>query len=945
MVQSSKWSVALACGALVLGAALAVLNALTAGAGLAMARSVPSVRAGEEPGPPAIITLTVPLTLEVGAVQGAVVAEVVDATGEFVADGTAVLLDTTLGRLGTSSLTTCDGAVTTTLETGRLAGSAKVSAKAGEIITHRLVSFLAGPPAAITVTPASSSVRVDESVPLRLAVRDEYDNPARDGISVTLTPARGVISPTTAALSGGLATVHWQNGVAGKAVVTATVGAVTGTALVEFRPGPPEGLWLLVDQPILPVDDGVTDVRARLTDRFGNLSNEVRTVLFWCDGGVLTPSSVATIGGVASTKYRAGAASGEHSLTASAGGLRAQYPISLRPADLGIALAEVAGPRGRARQTQTYPGEHLTFTLAARNRGLATARDVVLASELPDPLTAEVVAASREITDADGVPPGLLKPPGDGYHQRAWRLGDLSAGDAVTIALTGALDRGHSWSGFDALFFRSAVTTTTAEGSSEDLERTETAHVYAADLFATISLDAEASSLRPGGQLAYDIAFGNLQLLTEVGPVRITDTLPALTRYDHWQPNLGTVLQPVGKFDRESRQVVWTFDGPFGLNQGLRLWLAIEPEALPESVIENEVAIGSRIHDIEPANNERSDGGVRLHGVNLTVEVAGPETVAPGEELTYEITIRNASRQDTAHGVELVSYPPEGVQVVRTDPVGLVLLDGRVRWKLDALAAGGVRRYELVARVLDGVALGTYFRHRVEVSSRDPESHTPDNSDESWTRVVPGVPAQITVRADSATLSACTEDFTMLAAEVTDRVGHAVADGTEVRWSTTLGTLSAPESATVDGLASVALHAGRLAGRASIGAGSGGLLGQTIVVIVPGPPASLAVSTDPMKVRRSGSTTVAVNVLDGCANPVADGWPIELAVERGRFLEGSRTIVLPTVNGRVRATLVADQEPGPLRIVARYGSTRGETVLSVEDRWLVELFVPFASNW
>ena len=97
--------------------------------------------------------------------------------------------------------------------------------------------------------------------------------------------------------------------------------------------------------------------------------------------------------------------------------------------------------------------------------------------------------------------------------------------------------------------------------------------------------------------------------------------------------------------------------------------------------------------------------------------------------------------------------------------------------------------------------------------------------------------------------------------------------------------------------------------------------------------------------RRGGLTTVTVNVLDGCSIPVADGWPIQLSAQRGQFVGGGSTITLPTAGGRVQAVLMSGRAAGPLRIVARHGSTRGETVLSVEDRWAIELYMPLALNW
>jgi hypothetical protein len=141
-------------------------------------------------------------------------------------------------------------------------------------------------------------------------------------------------------------------------------------------------------------------------------------------------------------------------------------------------------------------------------------------------------------------------------------------------------------------------------------------------------------------------------------------------------------------------------------------------------------------------------------------------------------------------------------------------------------------------------------------------------------------------------------------------------------------------------VASVQIAAGRKAGTAEVTAEAvtGGDSKQ--IQIVPGSPRALAVSADPQVVPRYGRTRVRVNVLDGCGNTVADGWPITLNAERGSFDGGSAQVVVPTSAGSVRGTLMVGGQPGPLRITAVSGMELGQADVSVTDARL-GLFLPY----
>lgn len=165
---------------------------------------------------------------------------------------------------------------------------------------------------------------------------------------------------------------------------------------------------------------------------------------------------------------------------------------------------------------------------------------------------------------------------------------------------------------------------------------------------------------------------------------------------------------------------------------------------------------------VEPAQ----DGGphvdvVTLHGVELLpsggegdavevsddatvtfTDVAGPdlsvtkddgvETVAPGDETTYAITVANHGDVD-ANGVALVDVVPPGTRFVSASD-GAALDDGAgdpardgapaVVWPWSGLAAGEERTVEVTVAVLDTAVAGDEIVNRVVV--QDDGTHGPD---------------------------------------------------------------------------------------------------------------------------------------------------------------------------------------------------------------------------
>ncbi len=430
----------------------------------------------------------------------------------------------------------------------------------------------------------------------------------------------------------------------------------------------------------------------------------------------------------------------------------------------------------------------------------------------------------------------------------------------------------------------------------------------------------------------YDITYGNRQPLTDAGPVRITDTVPTWMTFDHWQPTPGTEIEPGGRLDPTVRDLVWTPRPPFGLAAGLRVWLAIDPNAPPTARFENRVRIGSPVLDVAPGDNAGSDGGVGLRGVNLMAGVGGPAEAHPGQSVTYDVLVRNTSGQDVAHNVVVDSYPPAGAELLASNPPGLVdPAAGRVRWQMEALPPAGETRFEVQVRVPAAAPVGSTLRHRVEVTSDDTDRYLSDNSATMQTRIVPGPPASVSLRSDRPAVLTCGVEArdTAVLAEVRDAQGNLVADGTPVQWSATGGRLAAAASETVAGLAQALFTGEGAPGLVRLLARAGAAEGLLDLALLPGLPATVEASAGASVVAAGRVVDLWAQVRDACDHDVADDTPVRFTAERGAFVGGGASVTAFTAAGRAAARLAVGGTTGPLVVVAGHDAVTSTLTLQV----------------
>ena len=195
-------------------------------------------------GPPYYISVVAnPTSIGLSGQTSDIYALVNDIGGNTVADGTQVTFTTSLGILGSNTITetTTNGVATAVLTSGTTAGTAVITAKADSKYDATEVVFNPDPPYTVTLTadPLAIPANGISTSTLRAAVTDRYGNPAADWTAVTFTTDLGSLGSTSVVkfTSNGIATaVLISNKDAGLATVTATCASKQAQTQVYFYP-------------------------------------------------------------------------------------------------------------------------------------------------------------------------------------------------------------------------------------------------------------------------------------------------------------------------------------------------------------------------------------------------------------------------------------------------------------------------------------------------------------------------------------------------------------------------------------------------------------------------------------------------------------------------------------------------------------------------------------
>ncbi len=313
-----------------------------------------------------------------------------------------------------------------------------------------------------------------------------------------------------------------------------------------------------------------------------------------------------------------------------------------------------------------------------------------------------------------------------------------------------------------------------------------------------------------------------------------------------------------------------------------------------------------------------------------------PQTaVVPGETVSYTVSFGNSGR-GTIYGLLIEEPLPDGLVWPRiaADGPALNALPDRppLAWEVPRLRAGESGVITVALRVDPGRRWGnrTVITNSVRVGSPTAAELNPlDNGSAASIVVVPGAAYTVTVAAPDR-LSVGGQSGRVVAT-VTDRFGNPARDGTVLRFTTDLGSVSPTEGLTARGVATTTFTSGTRAGLARVRAlTEDGRGGSDVIRLLPLSAVELNLDAGPGQLVVGGATMpITVTALDPYDNAVS-GVNVALAVDRGSVEPGfGRT----GARGFVTNTLCSPQQAGPATVLALAGDLRVEAAV---------LFVPAA---
>ncbi len=174
-----------------------------------------------------------------------------------------------------------------------------------------------------------------------------------------------------------------------------------------------------------------------------------------------------------------------------------------------------------------------------------------------------------------------------------------------------------------------------------------------------------------------------------------------------------------------------------------------------------------------------------------------------------------------------------------------------------------------------------------------------------------------------------------ITASVTEPGGVPVQNGTQIVFTTTLGTLDPSEARTSAGRATVRLIAGASSGLAQVRAFSGGAQAEALEIRVGAAAATqIAISASPSAVGANGGTVEILAVATGENNQRLPGVPVSFATSAGSLRDAT---VITDGNGEARTQLTTTREA---TVTATIGTVSATTIVRVTTRPLITITGP-----
>jgi uncharacterized repeat protein (TIGR01451 family) len=339
-------------------------------------------------------------------------------------------------------------------------------------------------------------------------------------------------------------------------------------------------------------------------------------------------------------------------------------------ADLSITKTDLADP--------VTAGTDLIYSITVTDDGPGDATGVQISDPLP--VGTSFVSATDGGTESGGIV--------------SWDLGSLANGATVTVQVVVHVDPAR----IADLSNTASVSSSTFDPTSANDSATETTGVQtSADL--SIAKSTTATTLDAGASVAYTIVVSNAGP-SDAQQVVVTDPLPVDTSF----------VSASGGGTESTGTVTWNLASvPAGTSVTLQLTLQVAAP-FAGATLTNTANVNSTTPDPDLSDLSSSASVDVRAAANPSIDLGVAKTVddptpAPGESLTYTVTVSNGG-------------PATATQVVLSDrlPAGLTFVDSHASqgsyhptthlWQVGTIAVGGAARLRMRVTV-DDSASGT----------------------------------------------------------------------------------------------------------------------------------------------------------------------------------------------------------------------------------------------
>jgi uncharacterized repeat protein (TIGR01451 family)/fimbrial isopeptide formation D2 family protein len=360
--------------------------------------------------------------------------------------------------------------------------------------------------------------------------------------------------------------------------------------------------------------------------------------------------------------------------TADADGAYGSAPDTATATLLMPALSIAKTPDGGAATA----GSASSFTIAIRNTGNGTARNLDVSDVLPDGL-AYTAGSATAVGGTGFSEASVAAGPGRGETTIHWNVASLAAGGTATVTVPVGV----------ASDVPDGTTLTNTAGVGSDELPTPVTDTGSLDVGAQTDvavLKTGAATYTPGGPYTWHLRVQNNGPSDAQGVV-VDDPLPAGTTFASADAPCAAsgsrVTCPLGAV-------------PMGFDHTYDVTVITDP-GITTSPLDNTATISSTTTDTLAANDTSTFGPTPSPIADLSIaKTASPQAVLRGQQTTFTLTAHNAG-PSVAHGVTLIDALPTELTFVSADGPGCANASGTVTCPIGDIAPGANVTVHVVA--------------------------------------------------------------------------------------------------------------------------------------------------------------------------------------------------------------------------------------------------------